>query len=188
MKALILNGAKGDSAEPVLRPLRQIFGSRGWDCDVLQPDRMNLQFCSGCFQCWTRTPGRCAHQDDGELIVKAEIHSDLIVFLSPVRWGSYSAEFKKALERSIPILLPYFEEYKGEIHHPLRYAYRPTLIALGIFRSSDSREEEIFRRLVHRNIQNLRPAEMAIGCLHELRPSEFAPKIEACLREAGILS
>ena len=185
---MILNGAKNDGADSVLRLLQSALENRGWECEVFQPSRMDLRPCTGCFQCWTRTPGRCAQKDDSEMIVRARAHCELMALVSPIRWGSYSPDLKCALERSIPVLLPFFEFYHGEIHHKMRYPGSPRFIALGISSASGGEEDVIFRRLVARNLLNFRSAQAAVSVLDRNRPQDHAGQILAALAEIGVTS
>jgi len=46
-----------------------------------------LGSCTGCFQCWLKTPGLCVIDDDGRLLAGKFIQSDLVVLLTPVTFG-----------------------------------------------------------------------------------------------------
>ena len=80
--------------------------------------------------------------------------SDLVVLLSPITFGGYSSELKKALDRSIGIVSPFFTRIHGEVHHKPRYARYPVLLAIGVTADSDPEEAQIFTRLVERNAIN----------------------------------
>jgi hypothetical protein len=188
MNALILNGAKDNGADSILNPLQSALEGRGWVCEVFQPSRMNLRPCTGCFQCWTRTPGVCAQADDSESILRARAHCDLMALISPIRWGSYSPDLKAALERSIPVLLPFFEFHQGEIHHKMRYLGHPRFLAFGISPAPGNENEAVFRRLVARNLLNFRSAQSAVKVLDQSRPEKHAGQVLAALEEIEILS
>ena len=82
----------------------------------------------------------------------------MLVWLTPVTFGGYSSELKKALDRLIPILLPYFKAYKGQIHHQMRYDKYPTLLVIGTEPLKEE-YEEIFLALTERNVLNLKAAK-----------------------------
>jgi len=88
---------------------------------------LDIHFCTGCWTCWTRTPGRCAFRDDMEPILQNVVASDLCVFLSPVSMGFVTSLTKKACDRMIPIVLPDFLVCGGEFHHKARYPSYPKL-------------------------------------------------------------
>jgi multimeric flavodoxin WrbA len=135
--------------------------AKGWDARTFALAGMDIRPCRGCFSCWLKTPGRCVIADDQEAILREAAQSDLFIWLTPITFGGYSPELKKALDRIIPILLPYFGRVRGETHHPLRYGHRPRLLVLGTQKEEDAASEAVFRRLVGRNALNLGDAESA---------------------------
>ncbi|MFW6281158.1 MAG: flavodoxin family protein, partial [Halanaerobium sp.] len=110
--------------------------------------------CLGCFDCWVKTPGICIIDDYGRETAARLINSDLLVFLTPVVFGSYSYQLKKALDRMIPLISPYFKKVKGEIHHKKRYSKYPSILAVGLLEKVNEAQTEIFRELVKRNSIN----------------------------------
>jgi len=116
---------------------------------------MRIAPCTGCFGCWTKTPGQCVQHDDANAIPEAIVSSDLMVLLTSVTFGGYSSQLKKALDRSIPILLPFFGRYDGEVHHLPRYQRYPALVAIGVMDEPNERAERTFRALVERNAINM---------------------------------
>lgn len=88
-------------------------------------DEMNLNYCTGCWSCWWKTPGECALKDDGEQIFRAVLNSDLTIFASPLIAGFTSAMLKKIQDRLIVLLHPYLQIINGESHHQKRYEKYP---------------------------------------------------------------
>lgn len=117
------------------------------------PD-MKVASCRGCFGCWLRTPGICILDDDGRKIAQAVIASDLLVIVSPVTFGGYSYHIKKAVDRLIPLISPYFMKIKGEIHHRPRYKKYPKLLVIGVMPYEDKESSTIFETLARRNAVN----------------------------------
>lgn len=130
-----------------------------WEAKTFALAGMDIKACRGCFSCWVKTPGRCIIEDDQESILRAMAVSDLVIWLTPITFGGYSPELKKALDRIIPIILPFFNKVQGETRHPLRYALRRRLLAIGTQKREDAGSEDIFRRLVKRNALNMDNAE-----------------------------
>jgi multimeric flavodoxin WrbA len=83
---------------------------------------MNLHYCTGCWSCWWKTPGICSIHDDAEEIFRSVIHSDFLIFASPLIAGFTSAVLKKITDRLIVLLHPYIELRNGENHHRKRYS------------------------------------------------------------------
>jgi multimeric flavodoxin WrbA len=157
MKALVLNGSpKGDGFfDGLLDASRNALQGRGWVVDARDLDDMDISSCRGRFGCWVRTPGVCAIDDEGRDIAKAAVQSRLMVFITPVTFGGYSPALKKAVERLIPILSPFFMKIRGEVHHRPRYDRYPGLIGVGVLPHRDEESENVFRTLIRRNALNL---------------------------------
>ena len=165
MNALILNGAlAGDTAlAPVEQALDMALAVRGWTVDRVPLRDRRIAYCQGCFDCWTRTPGVCKTNDGARDITRAIVRSDLLVLLTPVTFGGYSSELKKALDRSIGSVLPFFERIDGEVHHAARYASYPRLLAVGVSSYDDAEEGHVFSALVARNALNFHAPAHAAG-------------------------
>jgi len=110
--------------------------------------------CMGCFGCWVRTPGKCVRKDFGQDVARAVINSDLLVLVGRVTFGGYSSELKKAIDRFIPLITPFFGKVDGEVHHKPRYDKYPMWVNIGIVSSGDEECKETFRRLLNRNAIN----------------------------------
>ncbi len=109
----------------------------------------------GCFVCWVKTPGICVKNDIARDIARDIVQSDVLIYLTPIVFGGYSSELKKAVDRSIPTILPFFKNIEGEIHHKARYKHYPNLLVLGFLNYSNPEYEKTFRYLVKRNAINM---------------------------------
>ena len=90
----------------------------GWE---IMSDNGNIKPCVGCFGCWVKNPGECVIKD-GFNRMGALIHeADEVVVISKYTYGGFSSFIKNVFDRSIGFVLPYFEVYKGEMHHKKRY-------------------------------------------------------------------
>jgi multimeric flavodoxin WrbA len=105
-----------------------------------------MEPCTGCFNCWIKTPGICIFKDDASILLGEDVNSDKVLYLCPVTWGSYSPAMKIYLDRSIGRVLPLFITYKGETHHPLRYEKHPVPYLAGYGEDITLDEEDLFRR------------------------------------------
>lgn len=156
MKALILNGEKveGLSLNHISRNLKEELKAQNFDFAELLLKEKEIADCLGCFKCWVKNPGVCIIDDYGREVADKLINSDLLIFLTPVVFGSYFYQLKKALDRMIPLISPYFKKIDGEIHHKKRYSKYPSLLALGIMEKFDENQSEIFKKLAKRNSIN----------------------------------
>lgn len=159
MKAIILNGVRKD--DNALDSVHEIIVDEitgiGWEVKSFALREKKIAYCLGCFDCWVKTPGVCRFNDDGREIAGQFIQSDLSILFTPVTFGGYSAELKKALDRIICLLLPFFMRINGEVHHKLRYERYPRLMGVGVLPQADEESERIFKTLVNRNALNLHP-------------------------------
>jgi multimeric flavodoxin WrbA len=186
MKAFILNGLeKKDDA--LYEMISDLLKHLNWEINTFSPQDRHVAPCQGCFGCWTKTPGICVIDDDGRDVVKRAVQSDMIVFLSPVTFGGYSSDLKKAIDRLIPIILPFFMKIDGEIHHKPRYARSPLLIGVGLLSNPDEESTQIFKTLVARNAINLHSPLSAAGVvIRDYIPEKMRAEIKTLFAEAGV--
>ncbi|MBN2049786.1 MAG: flavodoxin family protein [Spirochaetales bacterium] len=113
---------------------------------------LDLHYCTGCFTCWWKTPGRCMYKDDMEVLYPEILKSDLLLFASPLVMGLPSYLIKECQDRLIPLLHPYITLINGECHHRKRYDRYPD-IALITRKEKDTEKEDIeLLRHLHRRL------------------------------------
>ena len=158
MKILILCDRKStDGNENLLSELQKILAELNHEVNTIVLNHEDLLPCTGCFGCWVKTPGQCViTTDNANSIASKQVNADAIILLSEITFGGFSADVKAFLDRSIQNILPLFEIYKGEMHHPKRYEYFPIWIAIGYGDVCDA-EKQIFHSLADRNALNKRP-------------------------------
>lgn len=117
-------------------------------------DDMKINPCLGCFNCWTKTPGKCIINDDNELKNRLFIECDYIVLVSRILYGMYSPTFKVALDRIIPNISPFFQLVNGEMHHKKRYKKDFKIFVIGYSSKIYSGESSTFKELFNRNMIN----------------------------------
>jgi multimeric flavodoxin WrbA len=157
MNATILNGAlAGDGyVDAIAAALQDGLRAQSWTVRPWQLADEKLAFCLGCFECWTKTPGLCRIDDAGRDVAESLIQSDLAIFVTPITFGGYSSALKKAVDRVIPLISPFFERIDGEVHHHARYASYPALFGVGVLSRPNPIQAEIFDTLISRNAINL---------------------------------
>ena len=169
-QAVILDGGlhPGDLTDQAFQALVPILKARGWSIESFRLREIEIAPCTGCFGCWIRTPGVCVIDDAARGIAEKIIASDLVVYLTPITFGGYSGELKKALDRTIPLILPFFKLYQGEVHHSPRYPRFPSIAFLGTLPRRDAGQEDLFEDLADRNALNMHPASYDVGILCEM--------------------
>ena len=190
MKALILDGStkKEDFPESLIKDLLDYLRAKNFEISSRILREEKIAGCLGCFGCWLKTPGNCVIKDAGHDLPKQVMHSDVVFLLTPITFGMYSSELKKALDRfPCPVLLPSVNKVHGEIHHAPRYANYPTLIAIGSLPSEDKESEETFKTLVSRNAINLHTKAAASIIYSNDQPEVIKEKLlKKSLTKAGI--
>ncbi len=163
-QALVLNGTV-EGEDGVSETLAGELKNLGYEVTGLILRGKEIAPCLGCFGCWVKTPGICVVDDDGRDVVRKAVQSDLMVFLTPVTFGGYSSILKKALDRIVPMVSPFFMNVGGEIHHRPRYARYPSIIGVGVLEQPDAESERIFKTLVKRNAVNTHAPSHAAGVI-----------------------
>ncbi|MDR3542457.1 MAG: NAD(P)H-dependent oxidoreductase [Desulfosporosinus sp.] len=151
-----MNGAErdDDAANHVSQLIISELKSYEVNIKILELRKEVVASCLGCFSCWFKTPGICVINDVGRDITRMLVHSDLVIFISPIVFGGYSAELKKALDRIISYLNPDLMKIQGEVHHKPRYSNRFSLIGVGISEDDNNENAQIFTNLIKRNSIN----------------------------------
>jgi multimeric flavodoxin WrbA/putative sterol carrier protein len=136
MKVMALNssprGGGQSKTEIMLKSLVEGLVEAGAVVEVVDLRKKKVNHCAGCFSCWTKTPGTCIHQDDmtQELFPKW-LESDLVIYASPLYHFTVNAEMKSFIERTLPILEPFFMQQDGRTYHPLRQKH-PKVVVLSV--------------------------------------------------------
>ncbi len=188
MNAVIFNGAKENNSttDKIETELKTQLTDKGWTVEPIELCSKKIAGCLGCFGCWIKTPGECVIDDYGRETTKQAMQSDLLIWLTPITFGGYSSELKKALDRLLPILLPYFESYHGQIHHKMRYSKYPNLLVIGTSPQCPE-NKETFKLLTERNVLNFRPPKHATGIFQESNNVDGASSfVEGLLRQVQV--
>lgn len=189
MKVLILDGAlPGDAAVPAIaQRLQQVLATIGWNTEIVALREQRIAYCLGCFDCWTKMPGLCKIDDDGRTVTAAMLASDLVAYLTPLTFGGYSSELKKALDRSICLVSPFFTHIDGEVHHKPRYDHYPAILGVGVSAAPNDVQTAIFARLIERNALNLHaPAHAALVVPSDAPAPTIGQALHRALAQLGI--
>lgn len=166
MNTILLNGNPAVRRLPLADRTRDLlaadFAARQWRVAIHELATMTIRPCLGCFGCWLKTPGRCVIRDDGDRMIGDLAGAELLALLTPITFGGYGYDLKKAMDRCIPIVMPFMKTRDGETHHPHRYPVRRRLLAVGLLPEPDPQSEAVFRRLVARHALNLAATAVSV--------------------------
>jgi multimeric flavodoxin WrbA len=129
MKVLALNssprGGGQSKTEWMLDHLVEGMKSAGAEVEKIDLRKKKINYCIGCFTCWSKTPGQCVHKDDmsAELYPKF-VAADLVVYATPLYHFTVNAQIKTFIERTLPIVEPFvIKKEDGRSSHPLRHKH-----------------------------------------------------------------
>ncbi|MBR5684199.1 MAG: flavodoxin family protein [Ruminococcus sp.] len=99
-KILILNGSphKNGSTASLVKAFTEGAESTGNEVSELYLQSMNIGGCLACEAC-SRNGGQCVQKDDMEKVNEAYLWADVIVFASPMYWGTVSGQLKVCIDR-----------------------------------------------------------------------------------------
>jgi len=142
-----------------------------------------LAWCRGCFGCWVKTPGECVIRDAMADINRANVQNDVMVYLTPIVFGQYSANIKSALDRWIPNALPFLVAHpNGGTTHPPRYAANAQYIMLGYGDGLTAEDKRLFSQITVKHRANGtvliyegddERTEQELGAVHLQKVSRF---------------
>ncbi|MEM0358494.1 MAG: flavodoxin family protein [Candidatus Hadarchaeales archaeon] len=123
MKALAFNGSpRGEqgNTDLLLKPFLEGMREEGAEVELFYVNRLKIKPCNGRFTCWTKTPGRCVHEDDMTFLYPKLAEAEVWVFAFPIYVDGMPGPLKTMVDRLLPLLKPFFELREGHCRHPLR--------------------------------------------------------------------
>lgn len=123
MKVLAFNSSphkdKGNTAL-ILNPFLDGMREAGAEVELFYTSDLKINPCYGDFSCWTKTPGRCFQKDDMNMLYPKISHAEIIVLASPVYIEGLAGPMKMLLDRTVPLLQPFFKIHDGHTAHSFR--------------------------------------------------------------------
>ena len=179
MRITILNGSQpDDQLNGYLEILSQQL-AKNHKIEVFNLASMNLQQCIGCWSCWWKTPGLCAHNDDANDIFKNFVNTDFVIFASPIIAGFTSALLKKITDRLVVLLHPYIQIVEDECHHRKRYDKYPTFgLILKKEDKTDDEDIEIIRTIYDRFAINFHSKQLFLKTIDKTTVEEITNEID----------
>jgi len=87
----------------------------------------DIKDCIGCWNCWWKSPGKCALKDEAFKLYKDYINSDEVVILFDTENGFIDSKGKTFIDRLIQHFMPYVKMRNGECCHLKRYDKYPLI-------------------------------------------------------------
>jgi putative NADPH-quinone reductase len=124
LKILAVNasprGQKGNT-ERLLQSFLKGAQEVGASVETVYLREKNIHYCSGCFSCWTKTPGVCIHKDDMPELLEKSRQADIWVYATPLYSYTVSGQMKTYMDRALPLALPYMVKEGDQYVHPMRH-------------------------------------------------------------------
>lgn len=189
MEILLLNGAdeQDEFAEVVCRCFEEISEEMGHEVTPMVLRNMEMADCPGDYECFIKTPGLCTlAEDDGHRLLQQWTKSHLVIAVTPVHYGGFSAHLNRATDRHLSGIVPHLEKRNGEVHFKIRYDRLPSLVFVGLAAEDDEEKEAVFRRLVKENASMFEPPAWAMGIIKETMAREgIADEVARLLQKVG---
>ncbi len=145
-----------------------------------------LAYCQGEFDCWVKTPGVCRAHDAEEDIVRAIHDATHVVLLDRVTFGGHSYTVKRAQDRMICLLSPFFEKRASLTHHDARYDRAPNLFALGYMPVADAAAAETWLALADANALNMLAPRVGAVLVDDASRARWSESIRAMLASTAV--
>ena len=170
MSTVVLSAASPElpSVQALSALLMDQLGHAGeTDVRLFELATTKLAYCQGEFDCWVKTPGICRAHDAEDAIVRAIHDADTLVMLDAVTFGGHSYTVKRAQDRLICLLAPFFEKRASLTHHDARYAHTASFFALGWMPVADPEATETWRALADANALNMLAPRVGAAVLED---------------------
>jgi multimeric flavodoxin WrbA len=102
----------------------------GAEVDLVYVHDLEVNPCLGCFACWVKTPGICVQKDDMQGLLRKRQTADALILATPVYVDGMTSTMKAVLDRSIPLVQPFFEIRDDHCRHPPLQDQKPVDVVL----------------------------------------------------------
>jgi multimeric flavodoxin WrbA/putative sterol carrier protein len=133
MKILAIQGSprpKVSNTEVLLQEFLKGARSQGAETQTVYLKEKKINFCIGCYTCWTKTPGICVHKDDMPEILQQIRGCDIIVYATPLYNYNVTGLFKVFQDRTLPLLDPHIIKVGNAHRHPARYEAKRKMVLI----------------------------------------------------------
>jgi multimeric flavodoxin WrbA len=135
MKILFINGSptkKKGMTDIAIDLLIQGAREAGAETEKIYLADKKINYCTGCFSCWLKTPGTCIYKDDMPEILGKIKNADILLLGTPLYVDGMTAQTKTFVDRIIPLVEPEFEMVDGHYRHAKRLDNVPDIALLSV--------------------------------------------------------
>lgn len=131
--------------------LREGFAARGTAAEYIPLQDVNVKACLACNGCTNKTFGKCVIRDDADWILPKLARADVIIFVSPVTFGSYSFKVKRVMDKLALVMDRHYYVKNGELVKN-NMTGKLRLYGVGMTDDCQGFEAQAFLSLVHENL------------------------------------
>jgi len=85
----------------ILNPFLEGMKEAGSQVELFYTRKLNVNPCTGEFNCWLKTPGKCYQNDDMNILYPKIDSADVIVFATPVYVDGVTGPMKNLIDRML---------------------------------------------------------------------------------------
>jgi multimeric flavodoxin WrbA len=119
MSIVILDAMEGDNI--ISSNLKEQLMETDKELISFELRNMNILPCRSCGASSFKSPGKCVVKDDSHEVLGAIAKGNMLVMLTPIRFGGYNSTLKKAVDKFMNLCLPSYAVKHGHLVHPARY-------------------------------------------------------------------
>jgi multimeric flavodoxin WrbA/putative sterol carrier protein len=152
IKILAIQGSprpKVSNTEVLLQEFLKGTINQGAQTETIYLKEKKINFCVGCYTCWTKTPGVCVHKDDMPEILQKIRECDIIVYATPLYNYNVTGLFKVFQDRTIPLLDPHIIKVGNAHRHPYRYETNRKMVLISNCGFPDVKHFDGLRKVFH---------------------------------------
>jgi len=120
--------------------------------EYISLEGVQVKPCVSCGGCTYKTYGRCVTRDDGDWIFPKLIEADVLLVVTPITFGCYSAKIKQVIDKLGLIMDRHYFMKKGEMVKGGMQGKQFKFFVIGIKENSIDAEIEVLKKLHHENI------------------------------------
>jgi multimeric flavodoxin WrbA/putative sterol carrier protein len=196
MKIIAVQGsprARAGNTETLLRQFLKGAESQGTKTETIYLRDKDIHWCTGCYTCWTKTPGVCVFKDDMPGLLEKVKECDVLVYATPLYNFNMTALTKAFEERLLPLYDPHFVKEAEVYRHPMRYPKERKIVLVSNCGFPEISHfdalRHVFRHIEKLGTRPLMAGEILMPAGELLRQPVFAlktgPVLEAAYR-AGV--
>jgi len=132
--------------------LYQEFLSKEVKAEYISLENVQMKPCVNCGGCSYKTYGKCVIRDDGDWIYPKIISTDVLIFVTPITFGSYSLKVKRVFDKFGVFMDRHYYLVNGELAKGGAVGRQFKYFAVGVQEQGNLAEAVAFKTLFRENL------------------------------------